>query len=153
MSTTISRRKLIKTGLALSAVTTAMFTGLASAEWPKLAYQQKSQQDAMSKLYGDKAVQDSSQIKLKAPELAENGAVVPIRVETGMPNVKSISIFVEKNPNPLAARFNMGSSQQGKVATRIKLAKESNVTAVVETDHGVFKTSKHIKVTRGGCGG
>jgi len=149
----ISRRKLLQSSLAMGALTTAMFTGLVRADWPKLAYQQKSQKDAMAKLFGDRQAENSSHVILKAPELAENGAVVPIKINTDLPNVKSISIFVEENPNPLAARFNMGATQKGKIATRIKLSKKSNVTAVVETDSGLYQATHFIKVTRGGCGG
>jgi len=149
----ISRRKIIQAGISLSAISAAMFTGIVRADWPALAYQQKSLDGAMSKLYGERQAENSSHVSLKAPELAENGAVVPIKVNTDLPNVKSISIFVENNPNPLAARFNMGTSQKGKIATRIKIAKQSNVTAVVETDTGLFKQTHFIKVTRGGCGG
>jgi len=130
-----------------------MFTGLVHADWPKLAYQQKSQSDAMDKLYGGHLAQESDRISLKAPEIAENGAVVPIKINTDLENVKSISVFVEKNPNPLAARFNMGASQKGKIATRIKIAEKSNVTAIVETDSGLYKKTHFIKVTKGGCGG
>jgi len=149
----ISRRKILQAGISLSAISAAMFTGLVRADWPALAYQQKSQQDAMSQLFGQRQVEDSKQVTLKAPELAENGAVVPIKVNTDLPHVKSISIFVENNPNPLAARFNMGPTQKGKIATRIKIAKQSKVTAVVETDSGLYKKTHFIKVTRGGCGG
>lgn len=153
MNNSISRRKILQAGISLSAISAAMFTGLVRADWPALAYQQKSLQGAMSELYGKRQVEDSSHVSLKAPELAENGAVVPIKVDTDLPKVKSISIFVENNPNPLAARFNMGATQKGKIATRIKIAKQSKVTAVVETETGLFKKTHFIKVTRGGCGG
>ena len=150
---TISRRQILQAGLSLGAIGSAMFAGLVHADWPKLAYEQKSLGGAMTQLFGDRSVEDSSHVSLKAPELAENGAVVPIKINTDLPNVKSISIFVENNPNPLAARFNMGATQKGKIATRIKIAKQSNVTAVVEIDNGLFKKTHFIKVTRGGCGG
>jgi len=150
---TISRRQLIQAGITVGAMTGVMFSGLVKADWPTAAYQQKDQKHAMEKLFGDKLAKESDKISLRAPELAENGAVVPVNIKTELPNVKSISIFVENNPNPLAARFNMVKNQQGKVSTRIKLAKQSQVTAIVETDQGLFMKSQLVKVTRGGCGG
>jgi len=152
-SKTISRRNLLQAGVTLSAVSVAVFSGLVHADWPQIAYAQKSQNDAMDKLLGNHSAEESNLISLKIPEIAENGAVVPVNIQTELSDVKSVSIFVENNPNPLAARFNLGPSQQGKISTRIKLAKETNVTAVVETEKGLFRKTRFVKVTLGGCGG
>lgn len=150
---TLNRRDLLKRGLAACAATTLLSAGLVRADWPKAAYAQKDMPDAIKGLFGDRPVTSSDLVEIKAPDIAENGSVVPITISTGLKQVKSVSIFVEKNPNPLVARFNMGSNQRGKIATRIKIADTSNVLAVVETDDGLYASRRLVKVTIGGCGG
>ena len=98
-------------------------------------------------------VTESSAISMKAPEIAENGAVVPVTISTTLPNVESISIVVEKNPRPLAASFEIPPGTLPEVSSRIKMGQTSQVMAVIKTDSGVFSASKEVKVTIGGCGG
>lgn len=97
--------------------------------------------------------QASTEINLKLPEIAENGAAVPVEIESKLPNTRSISILVEKNPHAMSAEFNFPEGTEPFVATRVKVAESSLIHVVVKTHAGVFHTSKLVKVTLGGCGG
>lgn len=92
-------------------------------------------------------------MKLDAPEIAENGAVVPISVSSTLADVTSISILVADNPNALAASYKIPPGTMPNVANRIKMAKTTNVVAVVEAGGKLYSTTKEVKVTVGGCGG
>ena len=95
----------------------------------------------------------SDKINLDAPEIAENGAVVPIAVSSTLPKVTGIAILVLENPNMLAAAYKIPDGTQASVANRLKMAKTSKVVAVVESDGKLYSASKEVKVTVGGCGG
>ena len=95
----------------------------------------------------------SDKVKLDAPEIAENGAVVPISVTTTLPNVTSISFLVAENPNALAASYVIPAGTVPAVANRLKMAKTTSVTAIVEADGKLYSATKEVKVTVGGCGG
>jgi sulfur-oxidizing protein SoxY len=123
-----------------------------AAQWPKDAFTQKTQADAIKTLYGKEALV-SDQVKLDAPEIAENGAVVPIAVSSVLPDVTSIAIMVSENPFPLAASYKIPPGTSAMVSNRLKMAKTSTVVALVESGGKVYSASKEIKVTVGGCGG
>jgi len=120
--------------------------------WPKDAFTQKTEADAIKALYG-KDAEASDQVKLDAPEIAENGAVVPIAVSSALPDVTSIAILVPDNPFPLAAAYKIPPGTSGMVANRLKMAKTSKVVALVESGGKIYSASKEVKVTVGGCGG
>ena len=145
-----SRRTLLKSFALISTV--SLFPNLVFAVWPKDAFTAKDLDSAIKSLYGIPA-NESDVVKLKAPDIAENGAVVPITVSTKLPNVESISIYVEGNPNPLSATFEVTKFMEANVSTRIKMGKTSNVIAAVKADGKVYTTRKEVKVTIGGCGG
>ena len=152
------RRIFLKGTLASSAVAVAVGAGLLSprqvlAAWPKAAFEAKTVQDAMKGIYGSDLSTPSADINIKAPDIAENGAVVPVTVTSNMANIESITIIAEKNGTPLAASFNLGATAKGNISTRIKMAKTSNVIAVVKADGKVYSARKEVKVTIGGCGG
>jgi sulfur-oxidizing protein SoxY len=107
----------------------------------------------MTGLFGTTDTTASDQISLSAPEIAENGAVVPIEISTTLADVESISIVVPNNPRPLAASFEVPAGTLAEVECRIKMGETSDVMAVVKTSSGLFSTSKEVKVTIGGCGG
>jgi sulfur-oxidizing protein SoxY len=92
-------------------------------------------------------------IQIKAPLQAENGAVVPIKVETSLADVKSIAIMVAKNPTPLATKVDLAGGATGYYSTRVKMGQTSDVIAYVNSGGKVFKNSAMVKVTVGGCGG
>ncbi len=154
----MQRRTFLKGGLAGSTVAVAVSAGLLSprsvlAAWPEGAFEAKSVQDALSGLYGSADTKPSGDINIKAPDIAENGAVVPVSVSTGMSGVSEIAIMAEKNGQPLAANFKLASNAKGFVSTRIKMGKTSDVIAVVKTGSGAYSARKNVKVTIGGCGG
>ncbi len=125
----------------------------AFAARPKPAFESESVEDALNELYGSSAMTDSDQIQIKAPDIAENGAVVPITVRFKLENAESVSIIAEKNPSPLAASFQLSPSSGGLVSTRIKMGQTSPVHAVVKVGDTLYRASKDVKVTIGGCGG
>jgi sulfur-oxidizing protein SoxY len=124
----------------------------ANDKYPEDAFKQKSEADAIKSLYG-KTAEPSDKVKLDAPEIAENGAVVPISVSTTLADVTSISFFVAENPNALAASYKIPADTVPSVANRLKMAKTSNVIAIVEAGGKLYSATKEVKVTVGGCGG
>jgi len=119
--------------------------------WNKAAFETKSLADTYKVLGGTPA--ESADIAITAPDIAENGAVVPVGVTSKIPNTQAVYILVEKNPNMLAAGFNIPQGTSADVATRIKMGQTSNVYAVVKADNKFYMASKEVKVTLGGCGG
>ncbi|MCE4226484.1 thiosulfate oxidation carrier protein SoxY [Methylobacterium sp. C25] len=122
------------------------------AAYPADAFKQKGEAEAVKKLFGQAAVA-SDKVKLDAPEIAENGAVVPISVSTDLPDVTSIAILVAENPSALAALYKFAPGTPPSVASRLKMAKTTPVIAVVEAGGKLYSATKEVKVTVGGCGG
>ena len=156
--TSMKRRIFLKGSLATGAIGVAVSAGLITprmvlAAWPKAAFDAKSVDEAVSNLFGSSTLASSDKIKIKAPDIAENGAVVPISIEAGMEGVESISIIADKNATPLTSSFVLGKGTEAFVATRIKMGKTGNVIAVVKADGKLYSASKEVKVTIGGCGG
>lgn len=152
------RRILLKGSLAAGAVGVAVGAGLLTprvvlAEWPAAAFKAESVDDALNALLGSNSHETSDSIKIKAPDIAENGAVVPVTVESDAENISSISIIAAGNQSPLIASFNLGANALGFVSTRIKMAKTAEVIAVVKAGESVMSSAKEVKVTIGGCGG
>jgi len=121
-------------------------------EWPQDAFKQKGEDNALKALYGQ-APEASDKVSLDAPEIAENGAVVPIAVSSTLPNVTGVAILVLENPNILAAAYKIPEGTQASVANRLKMAKTSKVLAIVESGGKLYSATKEVKVTVGGCGG
>ena len=124
----------------------------ANDKYPEDAFKAKSDTDAIKSLYG-KTAEPSDKVKLDAPEIAENGAVVPISVSSSLADVTSISILVADNPNALAASYRIPAGTLPSVANRLKMAKTTNVIAIVEAGGKLYSATKEVKVTVGGCGG
>jgi sulfur-oxidizing protein SoxY len=124
----------------------------ANDKYPEEAFKQKGDADAIKSLYGMTA-EPSDKVKLDAPEIAENGAVVPISVTTTLTDVTSISFLVAENPNALAASYRIPPQTLPAVSNRLKMAKTSNVIAIVEAGGKLYSATKEVKVTVGGCGG
>ena len=122
------------------------------AAWPKEAFAATEYDAGLNKLLGGEP-QPSDKVEVNAPDIAENGAVVPVTIETSLDNVESISLFVQNNPSPLAANFVLGSGAAGYAATRVKMGKTSDVVAVVKAGGQLVSARKEVKVTIGGCGG
>jgi len=124
----------------------------ANDKYPENAFKQKSDADAIKALYG-RTAEASDKVKLDAPEIAENGSVVPVSVTTTLAGVTSISFFVSENPNALAASYVIPEGTLPSVSNRLKMAKTCNVIAIVESEGKLFSATKEVKVTVGGCGG
>src|SRR3979490_2377507 len=124
----------------------------ANDKYPEDAFKAKSDADAIKSLYG-KTAEPSDKAKMDAPEIAENGAVVPISVTTTLADVTSISFMVTENPVVLVASYKIPAGTLPNVANRIKMARTSNVIVVVEAGGKLYSANKEVKVTVGGCGG
>ena len=153
-----NRRILLKSSLAASATGMAISAGLLTpkavlAAWNPAAFEAKDVDAALTGAFGSTDVMDSDKIKLKAPDVAENGASVTITVDSKLAKTETISIIVSNNATPLSATFNLGAKTQGFITTNIKMGKSSDVIAVVKADGKLYSTKQQVKVTIGGCGG
>ncbi len=152
------RRILLKGSLGAGALGVAVGAGLLTpgavlASWPEAAFKAEDQATALKDLLGSDATEASDAVKIKAPDIAENGAVVPVTIETDLEGVTSISLIASGNNTPLIASFDLGENAKPFVSTRIKMAKTADVVAVVKTGDGLLSAAKPVKVTIGGCGG
>jgi len=146
----LNRRDFLKNSMGAGAVAVAATCGILTpvsvfAAWNKAAFDAKTM-DVSGASASDK-------IKIKAPDIAENGAVVPVTVSTDIAGAKSVSIYTEKNGTPLTAVFNFPEGTHAYASTRIKMGKTSNIVAVVDAGGKHYKAHKEVKVTIGGCGG
>ncbi len=149
-----NRRETLKQSLAVAGLlgATGLFPQFAFA-FNKPAFDAKSVADAV-KAYGASAPAESKDVTLTAPDIAENGAVVPMAVASTLPNLKHLLVLVEKNPSALVAKFDVSDAVEPNFATRAKMGQTSDVYAVAITkDNKAFFTKKEVKVTLGGCGG
>ena len=151
------RRIFLKRSGQLGALAVAWAAGLAAsrqawaATWNKDGFHSKAMADVMKNL-GATGATESKDIVITAPDIAENGAVVPIAVTSKLPDTQQISILAEKNPFPLAATFDVSSGGEGYVSTRIKMGQTSDVWAVVKAGGKYYTARKEVKITVGGCG-
>jgi sulfur-oxidizing protein SoxY len=139
-------------GLGIASFRPATAIAAANDRYPEDAFEQKNEKEAIKLLYG-RTAEPSDKVKLDAPEIAENGAVVPVSVSTTLAEVSSVSFVVPENPNPLAAYYRFPAGTMPNVAHRLKMAKTSNVIVIVEAGGKLFSATKEVKVTVGGCGG
>lgn len=154
----MKRRVLLKGSLAAGTLGVMASAGLLTpgtvlAAWPKEAFAAKDIPGALNTLLGDDNITESGDIKIKAPDIAENGAVVPVSVTSSLADIESITIIAANNPAPLVASFNLGESADGFISTRIKMGKTGDVMAIVKAGGKLHSASKEVKVTIGGCGG
>jgi sulfur-oxidizing protein SoxY len=154
----MNRRDFLKRAAFAGVIASAVSAGLALpkralAAWNAKAFKSDSTANALTQMYGTADLADSDKVYLTAPAIAENGAVVPLTVQTDLPNVESIALMIEENPNPLAANFKIGKGMKGYVSTRVKMGTTTQVHAIVHADGKLMKASKEVKVTIGGCGG
>jgi len=158
MNTNIKRRVFLKGSLAAGTVGVAVGAGLLApqavmAAWPKNAFAAKSIEDALGAAMGGKQTSHSDDVKIKAPDIAENGAVVPVSIKASIDGVESVALLSAGNESPLAASFLLGAGGIADVSTRIKMAKTGDIVAVVKAGGKLFANRKSVKVTIGGCGG
>lgn len=153
-----TRRILLQGSLAAGSVAVAIGAGLLSprlvlASWNQAAFEANDVAAALTGLVGSDAAETSDKIDIKAPDIAENGAVVPVTVETSLQGVKSIAILASGNATPLVAAFDLGEAALPFVSTRIKMGKTADVVAIVKTADRVYSNARSVKVAIGGCGG
>ncbi|MFZ3018423.1 MAG: thiosulfate oxidation carrier protein SoxY [Gallionella sp.] len=151
----LERRKALKTGggLGLLGLLTAVGLiqpGSALAEWQKIAFEAKTMDEALTAL-GAVVPESSAAIQLTAPDVAENGAVVPVTVESSLARTEQISILVDKNPTMLVSSFVIPEGTEGYLNTKIKMAQTATVIALVKADGKFYRVSREVKVTAGGC--
>jgi sulfur-oxidizing protein SoxY len=151
-----TRRDLLTRSAALAALLAAGAAAPARAQsggWNQAAFETKSVDESLKALGLAKPV-ESKDIVFTAPDIAENGAVVPIAASTQLPGVKRLAFMIEKNPTTLAGVFEFTEFVETSIATRVKMAQTSNVLAVaIMGDGKVLYAAKEVKVTLGGCGG
>lgn len=151
------RRTFLKLTGRVGAFAAAFAAGLVAsgqawaATWNKAGFESKALADVMKSL-GATGAAESKDIVITAPDIAENGAVVPVAITSKLPNTQQISIVAEKNPFPLAATFDVSGGSEGYVSARIKMGQTSDVWAVVKADGKYFTARKEVKITVGGCG-
>ncbi len=153
----ILRRNVLKGAGAAGAVSVAMAAGLLkpgmafAADWNKAVFESKDLGSVMGAVGGTGAA--AGDISVKAPDIAENGAVVPVEITSNIAGTESIIIIGEKNTQPMLAEFNLSNGAQGFISTRIKMGATSNVRALVKAGGKMYTAAKEVKVTIGGCGG
>jgi len=146
------RRTVLK---STGAMATLLSLGIVTAEQAMAAgragFDAKSLEEAIKALGGSAAAND--QVAIVSPDIAENGAVVPVGATSKLANTTAIYLLVEKNPTPLAAGFSIPAGTEPEVQTRLKMGQSTNVVAVVKADGKLYSATKETKVTLGGCGG
>ncbi len=149
-----TRRETLKqSAVVASLLATAGFPQFAHAAFNKAAFDAKSVQDAV-KAAGGSSLAESKDVSVIGPDIAENGAVVPLGASTSLPGVKQLLILVEKNPSAMVAIFHVSDSVDANFSTRAKMGQSSDVYAVaIMNDGKALWAKKEVKVTLGGCGG
>ncbi len=145
----VSRRQWLGGLLALGATAllpTRLFAGLA-------AFNATDTEAVLDDLFKGLPIEQSDAVNLRTPDIAENGAVVPVTVSTDITGVESITLVVDENPNPLSASFTLSPDAVANVSFRVKMGKSSTVRALIKTSDKVYMATREVKVTIGGCGG
>ena len=151
MNTEFSRREMLRfLGGIVALVATPV---LSFAKRPAEAFEGEASDAAVKGLFGDLPVESSDAIDLKVPDIAENGAVVPVSVKTSIEGAETIAIVIDNNPTPLSSVFDVSGGVVPDVSTRIKMGESSMIRAYVKAADKVYTVGKEVKVTIGGCGG
>jgi sulfur-oxidizing protein SoxY len=151
MQGTLTRRRFGQAVMALAAIAALPLRALAARN--DTAFKATATDVVLKELFGDKPMTQTDAFEFKVPDIAEDGSIVPVTVSTDMQGVKSITLIVDANPNPLSARFNFMPGAVPEFKTRIKMGESSDVRAIIETDDALYVQTKNVKVTLGGCGG
>jgi sulfur-oxidizing protein SoxY len=158
----MQRRELLETGAMAAAMATVGLGGLlptrARADntahaWPARAFHADAVDAAIAELFGDRDTEESERITLTAPDIAENGRVVPVEVAADLPGVETMTVLSDGNPFPLLARAHVTSAVAPRVSIRVKLGQSATLIALVEADGKLYRGTRAVKVTAGGCGG
>lgn len=144
------RRLLLGSVLAIGA--SIALPRILFAARPDKAFAATEAENVIAELFGETPVA-SDRVSMRIPDIAENGAVVPVTISTDLEDVESISVVVVNNPTPLAASFELGPRSVPKISLRIKMGQSSVVQGVVKAGGKLYSVEKEVKVTIGGCGG
>ncbi len=152
-----NRRTFIKNSLSYSLTGLAASAGLISPELLKAAaiepvFRETNIEDAIATISRDLKIIPSNKIRLVAPKIAENGAIVPLSIKSSLTKTQSIAVFSEKNPIPLVAQFELSPVTEPIVQARIKMAASGNIIVIIKADQNLYTTRQYVKVTVGGCG-
>jgi sulfur-oxidizing protein SoxY len=152
--TMTTRRQMMSTSAHVAGLLAAagLLPATAHAAWPKAAFDAKTMADA-AKAFGGSAPAESKDVTITGPDIAENGAVVPVGIRSALANTQMMALLVEKNPSALAGAYDILEGAEADVNMRIKMGQTSDVFAVVKADGKFYVAKKEIKVTLGGCGG
>lgn len=145
------RRMLLRAGLSGAAMLPLLSPVHALAEAPSSAFEARELAAALKAL-GLSTAQESPDIQLRAPDVAENGAVVPLDITVYLPDVRSVSVLIDKNPFPLSAHYELSASAVAEFHLRVKMAESSEVRVIARTAAKIHLLSRRIDVTQGGCG-
>ena len=152
MNTHANRRTVLKhTGAMATLLSLGVVTAQQAHAAGRAGFDAKTLDDALKALGGAPAAND--QITIVSPDIAENGAVVPVGAVSKLPNTTEIFLLVEKNPVPMAAAFTIPAGTEPDVQTRLKMGQSTDVVAIVKADGRLYSARKETKVTLGGCGG
>lgn len=150
------RRGFLALALKGTALATVALTGWLRPmlAWARnsAAFSAETETDALAELFPGRTITATDRITIDVHELVENGAFVPVAIETSLDGVTSISVLADKNPNPLLAKFNLAPACEGFIATRLKVADPSNIIIVVEAGDKLYSARKFVEVVAGGCG-
>ncbi len=150
----LNRRTFLKTSISLSAAGLALLESQpAAAEWSATDFAPVAFDQTLKQITKGKPVVETAKINLEIPEIAENGALVPVTVTSSLTDIKTISLIAEQNPVPLALQLNISPGIEPFLSARLKLASSSFVFAIAEADTVCYIVKKKVKVTIGGCGG
>ena len=153
-----SRRLFLKQTTVAGTAAVAIGAGLLTpqallAEWNEAAFKEKDVDAAIKAMTGSASSEESDKIHIKAPDIAENGGVVPVSVTSDLEGVTDILILAPNNPVPMVAAFTLGEGAEAFARTNIKMGKTGDVVAVVKAGNKTYTAKKAVKVTIGGCGG
>ena len=150
----VNRRKFIKTTIVLTTAGMTLFhSSTPSAQWNAADFAPNPFDKAMKQLLNGKPIVETDKIDLNIPEIAENGALVPVSVTSSLEGIQNIAIVVEQNPVPLTIQAELMPELEPFISARLKLASTSFVYAIAETEKICYSVKKKVKVTIGGCGG
>jgi sulfur-oxidizing protein SoxY len=157
----LDRRTLLKRGLGTAPLAMLAAAGLlprllsaaVSSTWPSAAFSAEDLAEAQRLLFADAAVEDSDLIVITAPDIAENGRVVPVDVSIGLPKPRRLALLSDGNPFPLLAQAHFTPEVAPTVSVRVKMGESANLIALAEADGKLYRAMRAVKVTSGGCGG
>src|ERR1700687_3123918 len=153
------RRTLLKTGSGVTLLSLLGGAGMLASHaaqaqaWNKAAFDTHSLAETMKALGGGEPIQSKDIVFFQTPDIAEDGRVVPVGISSNIAKTESIAILIEKNPNMLAATFDIPAGTDPAILVRVKMGQSSNIVALVKADGKYYVATKEIKVTLGGCGG